>query len=56
MQRAALIKQIKEDESYLLGNKRKYCNMNYYHVVERQKMNMLNLLLEEIKEKEKNNE
>lgn len=34
-----------------MGNKRKYRNMNYYHVVERQKRNTLKLLLIELEDK-----
>lgn len=37
MKKENLIKQIIDDERYIMGNKRKYRNMNYYHVVERQK-------------------
>ena len=53
MKKENLIKQIIDDESYIMGNKRKYRNMNYYHVVERQKRNTLKLLLIELEDKEK---
>lgn len=51
MKKENLIKQIIDDERYIMGNKRKYRNMNYYHVVERQKRNTLKLLLIELEDK-----
>jgi hypothetical protein len=53
MKKENLIKQIIDDERYIMGNKRKYRNMNYYHVIERQKRNTLKLLLIELEDKEK---
>lgn len=53
MEKENLIKQIIDDERYIMGNKRKYRNMNYYHVIERQKRNTLKLLLIELEDKEK---